>query len=220
VRSELSIGTPAGQVSAILDAPARSAFVYLLAHGAGASMRQAALESMAAALVQRGAAVFRYNFPYMEAGKNRVDSPAVAHATVRAAAATVRELFPDLRIVAGGRSFGGRMTSGAQAEQPMEGVAGLAFLAFPLHPPAKPGVERAEHLAGVRIPMLFLQGTRDEFAQRELLEPMVKSLGKRASLHFIEAADHSFKAPKSAGKTATQIEATLADAIIEFASTL
>ena len=195
-------------------------FGYVLAHGAGAGMRHPFLEAIAQALYDRGVATLRYEFAYMEQHKSRPDSPAVAAARVRDAVARAAAEWPGLPLVAGGKSFGGRMTSTAQAEQPLPGVRGLAFLGFPLHPPGKPSVSRAEHLSQVRVPMLFLQGTRDEFARLELLTEVCERLGPRATLHLIEEGDHSFKVPKRAGNTAEQVMATLADRIAEFGSSL
>ncbi len=183
----------------LINGPSTPDFVYVLAHGAGAGMRHAFLESVARKLEERKVATLRYEFPYMAAGKSRVDSPAVATAAVRAAVEDAVSRFPGVPIVAGGKSFGGRMTSQAQADAPMKGVVGLAFLGFPLHAPGKPGIERAEHLEQVKIPMLFLQGTRDEFAHLDLLQQVVKSLGRRATLSLIEGGNHSFKAPKATG---------------------
>jgi predicted alpha/beta-hydrolase family hydrolase len=219
VPKELKITTPSGAVSALVDAAARPAFVYVLAHGAGAGMRHPALAGFAKALADRGAATLRYNFPYMEAGKGGVDRPPVAQATVRAAVAKAGELFPRLPIIAGGRSFGGRMTSGAQSAEPLEGVRGLAFLAFPLHAPGKAGVERADHLDQIKVPMLFLQGSKDQFAQLDLLEQVVKRFGKRAELLLIPGGDHSFKAPKGSG-TPAEIEGQLADRLVAWAKSL
>lgn len=193
--------------------PSTPRFGYVLAHGAGAGMRHPFLESIAQALYDRGVATLRYEFAYMEAGRNRPDPPAVAAARVREAVERARAEWPGLPLLAGGKSFGGRMTSTAQSEQPLEGVGGLAFLGFPLHPPGRPSVSRAEHLAQVHVPMLFLQGTRDEFAQRELITGVCVNLGPRATLHPIEDADHSFKVPKRSGRTAEQVMAHLADTI-------
>ena len=173
--------------------------MYVLAHGAGAGMRHAFLEGIAEALAQASVATLRYQFPYMEEGRKRPDAPALATATVRAAVIAARQLVPGVPLVAGGKSFGGRMTSTAQATEPLPGVRGLVFLGFPLHPPGRPGSERAAHLDQVNVPMLFLQGTRDEFAQLDLLEPLAKRLADRATLHLIEGGDHSFRVPKRAG---------------------
>ena len=201
-------------------APSTPSFGYVLAHGAGAGMRHPFLESIAQALFDRGVATLRYEFAYMEQHKSRPDSPAVAAARVREAVARARAEWPGLPLVAGGKSFGGRMTSTAQAEAPLEGVRGLAFLGFPLHPPGKPGTSRADHLFQVQVPMLFLQGTRDEFAQLDLLTGLCEKLGPRATLHLIDDGDHSFKVPKRAGRTAEQVMAELADRIAEFGSSL
>ena len=203
----------------LIDGPAAPDFVYVLAHGAGAGMRHPFLATTARKLAERNVATVRYDFPYMAAGKSRVDSPAVATAAVREAVAEAANRFPGVRIVAGGKSFGGRMTSQAQADDPMPGVAGLAFLGFPLHPPGKPGIERAEHLKAVKVPMLFLQGTRDTFAELALLQQVVKSLGKRATLSLVEGGDHSFKAPKSAGSP-DEIMSRLGDALCTWAKGL
>ena len=187
-------------VSALLIEPPQCRACYAFAHGAGAGMDHASMETVAAGLGQRGIATLRYQFPYMEKGSKRPDPPAVAHATVRAAVAEAGRRFPALPLIAGGRSFGGRMTSQAQAKSPLAGVRGLAFLGFPLHPAGKPSSERAVHLADVKIPMLFLQGTRDALAELSLLKPVVKDLGSRAALHLLDGADHSFHVLKSSGR--------------------
>jgi predicted alpha/beta-hydrolase family hydrolase len=183
----------AGTVSALLIRPAEARALYLFAHGAGAGMTHKSMESNAQGLAERGIATLRYQFPYMEKGFKRVDPPKVAHAAVRAAAAEAARLAPDLPLFAGGRSFGGRMTSQAQAVGPLPGVRGLAFLGFPLHPAGTPGIERAEHLSRVQIPMLFVSGSRDALGELELLRPVVEALGERATLHLVEGADHSFR---------------------------
>ena len=167
--------------------------LYLFAHGAGAGMTHKAMESSAHGLADRGIATLRYQFPYMEKGSKRPDRPPVAHATVRAAAAEAAKLAGDLPLFAGGRSFGGRMTSQAQALEPLPNVRGLAFLGFPLHPAGKPGIDRADHLTKVQIPMLFVSGSRDALAELDLLKPVVAGLGDRATLHVVEGADHSFR---------------------------
>jgi predicted alpha/beta-hydrolase family hydrolase len=190
-------------------------FGYVLAHGAGAGMRHPFLENISQALYQRGVATLRFEFPYMEQHKSRTDSPAVCAATIRKAVQQARTEWPGLPLIAGGKSFGGRMTSTAQAEQPLEGVRGLAFLGFPLHAPGKPSVTRAEHLAQVRIPMLFLQGSRDEFAQLDLLTGVCEQLRERATLQVIEGGDHSFKVPKKV-QSAEAVMATLADSIAQW----
>lgn len=163
------------------------------------------MAAVAQGLADRGIACLRYQFPYMERGSRRPDAPRLAHATVRAAVAEAARQLPELALFAGGKSFGGRMTSQAQAESPLPGVRGLVFIGFPLHPAGKPSGERATHLADVSIPMLFLQGTRDELAQVELLQPMVVRLGSRATLHLFEHADHSFHVLARSGRTDAQV---------------
>jgi len=184
----------------------------VFAHGAGAGMNHPFMQRAADALEARGIATYRYNFPYMEAKKSRPDSPAVAEEAVRKAVAEAARLHPGLPILAGGKSFGGRMTSQAQAAQPMPGMRGLVFFGFPLHAPGKAGKSRADHLMSVDVPMLFLQGTRDEFAQLDLLREVVGGLGERATLHLVEEGDHSFKVPrKRTGKTEADVMNELAD---------
>jgi len=180
-------------VSALLLRPDNAKLLYLFAHGAGAGMTHKSMESNAQGLAERGIATLRYQFPYMEKGSKRPDFPKVAHAAVRAAAAEAVKLAPELPLFAGGRSFGGRMTSQAQAIETLPGVRGLAFIGFPLHPAGKPGIERAEHLKKVQVPMLFVSGSRDALAETELLQPVVAGLGGRATLRVIEGADHSFR---------------------------
>jgi len=212
----LSIPVGDGSVSALLIRPEGAKALYLFAHGAGAGMRHKAMASNAEGLAERGIATLRYQFPYMEKGSKRVDPPKVAHAAVRAAAAGTVELAPDLPLFAGGRSFGGRMTSQAQAEEPLPGVRGLAFIGFPLHPAGKPSIERAEHLGRVKVPMLFVSGARDALAETDLLKPVVESLGHRATLHVIADADHSLKIPVRSGRTPVQAEAEALDAMVEW----
>jgi len=191
--------------------------MYVFAHGAGAGMHHPFMERAAEALGGHGVATHRFDFPYMKAGKNRPDSPAVAEAAVREAVREAAREAPGLALLAGGKSFGGRMTSQAQAKEPLPGVRGLVFFGFPLHPPGRPGVERAEHLTAVEIPMLFLQGTRDEFASLDLLQGVVQRLGSRATLHLIEEGDHSFKVPKRTGKTERDVLEELATTIEHWA---
>lgn len=183
----------------MLERPADARFLYVLAHGAGAGMRHPFLQSAAERFAGRGIGTYRYEFPYMKEKRSRPDTPAVAQAAVREAVLEAGKTGGGLPLLAGGKSFGGRMTSQAQAEAPLPGVVGLVFLGFPLHPPGRPSTDRAEHLVRVRIPMLFLQGTRDEFAQLDLLEQVVKGLGKKATLHLVRDGDHSFKVPKRSG---------------------
>jgi len=190
----------AQQVSGLLQLPSPARACFVLAHGAGAGMRHAFLANVAGKLAARGIGTLRYQFPYMEAKSRRPDPPDRCHATVRAAIAIAAGAAPALPLFAGGKSFGGRMTSQAQAQSPLPGVRGLAFLGFPLHPPKQPSDERGQHLSNVEIPMLFLQGTRDEFATLELLEPLVARLGRRATLKLFADADHSFHVPARSGR--------------------
>ena len=203
---------PGEAVSALLVRPAQSRACYVFAHGAGAGMTHSSMEMVAAGLAERGIATLRYQFPYMEKGSKRPDPPVVAHAAVRAAVAEAGRCCPGLALIAGGKSFGGRMTSQAQALSPLSGVRALAFLGFPLHPAGKPSSDRAKHLADVDIPMLFLQGTRDAIAELRLLEPVVKSLGSRARLHLVEGADHSFHVLKSSGRNDREVMTEVLDA--------
>jgi predicted alpha/beta-hydrolase family hydrolase len=221
VSTEVRFEVPgAGVVSGLMMRPASAQTLYVLAHGAGAGMRHPFLEGVAQSLARTGVATFRYQFPYVERGKKRPDTPRVAHAAVRAAVAAAIEAVPELPVIAGGKSFGGRMTSSAQAEVSLPGVRGLAFLGFPLHPPGKPGVERAAHLRDVRLPMLFLQGTRDPFARLDLLRPVVAELADRATLHVVEGGDHSFKVPRRSGRTEDEVRGELTRAIAAWAATL
>jgi predicted alpha/beta-hydrolase family hydrolase len=200
------------RVSALLQVPPRATACFVFAHGAGAGMTHPSMAAVAAGLAERGIASLRYQFPYMEKGGKRPDPPPVAHAAVRAAVAQARREAPGLPLIAGGRSFGARMTSQAQALAPLDGVVGLAFLAFPLHPAKRPSGERAKHLADVQIPMLFLQGTRDALAQLSELEPVVAALGSRATLTLFADADHSFHVPARSGRTDAQVRAGMLDA--------
>jgi uncharacterized protein len=190
----------AGQVSALLNRPSQARACFVFAHGAGAGMTHSFMETVASGLCERGVATLRYQFPYMEKGSKRPDPPVIAHAAVRAAVAEAGRSCPGLPLIAGGKSFGGRMTSQAQAAAPLAGVRGLAFLGFPLHPAGKPSSDRAKHLADVHIPMLFLQGTRDNLAEVALLEPVVRGLGPSAKLHLVDGADHSFHVLARSGR--------------------
>jgi predicted alpha/beta-hydrolase family hydrolase len=189
-----------GVVSALWQAPPRASASLVLAHGAGAGMTHRSLVAIADGFAGLGVATLRYQFPYMEKGSRRPDGPAVAHATVRAAVAEARRQGQGLRLFAGGRSFGGRMTSQAQALEPLEGVAGLVFFAFPLHPAGKPSLTRAEHLSAVAVPMLFLQGSNDALAQVDLLQQTVQGLEGRATLDLVADADHAFHVPAKTGR--------------------
>ena len=208
------------EVSALLVSPARPDALYVLAHGAGAGMRHAFMETMAARLAARGVATVRYQFPYVENGSRRIDPEPLLLDTVRAAVAMGREAAGGVTLIAGGKSMGGRMTSRAAAASPLEGVAGLAFLGFPLHPAGQPGISRAEHLAKVSVPLLFLQGTRDTLADLALLRPIVEKLGPRATLRVIEHADHMFHVLKRSGRTDPEVLDELADAIAAWSESL
>jgi uncharacterized protein len=201
-----------GNVSGLLLAPSQARACYVLAHGAGAGMTHPFMRAVAHELAARGIATLRYQFPYMEQGSKRPDPPRIAHAAVRAAVASAARLLPRVPLIAGGKSFGGRMTSQAQAAAPLPGVRGLAFLGFPLHPANKPSQERAKHLLEVEIPMLFLQGTRDALAMLDELEPVCRALGSRATLKLFENADHSFHVPARSGRTDAQVRSEMLDA--------
>jgi predicted alpha/beta-hydrolase family hydrolase len=201
------------RVSGLLIAPRGARALYVLAHGAGAGMTHPGMAVVATELAERGIATLRYQFPYMEAGGKRPDPPKVAHAAVRAAVAAARQRMPTLPLFAGGRSFGGRMTSQAQAEAPLPGVRGLIFLAFPLHPANRPAQERAAHLTKIAVPMLFLQGTRDALAYLDQLEPVCAALGSRATLKLFADADHSFHVPARTGRKDAQVRAEVLDTL-------
>lgn len=197
-------------------APAHARAGYVLAHGAGAGMTHPFMAAMADGLAERGIATLRYQFPSMESGSKRPDTPKVAHATVRAAVAIMSRLAPELLLFAGGKSFGGRMTSQAQAAAPLPGVRGLAFLGFPLHPPGRPSDERAKHLADVRVPMLFLQGTRDALADVNLLQPLATRLGACATLKLFPEADHAFHVPARTGRKDAEVRTQMLDALADW----
>ncbi|HVZ99209.1 MAG TPA: alpha/beta family hydrolase [Caulobacterales bacterium] len=198
-------------VSALLDAPENARALYVFAHGAGAGMAHRSMSDVASGLAARGIGSLRYQFGYMERGSKRPDPPKLAHAVVRAAVAEAQRF--QLPLFAGGRSFGGRMTSQAQAIAPLANVRGLIFLGFPLHPAGKPSIERAEHLGDVHVPMLFLQGTRDELASLDLLAPIVNALAPRAELKLFEGADHSFHVQARSGRTDAQVREAMLDAM-------
>lgn len=204
---------PGLRVSALLQLPSQPRACFVLGHGAGAGMAHAFMVDLAAALEARQIGTLRYQFPYMEAGSKRPDPPSLCHATVRAAVEAARQHAPDVTLIAGGKSFGGRMTSQAQAASPLPDVRGLVFVGFPLHPPKKPATDRAAHLAEVRIPMLFLQGTRDELADLSLLTPIVEKLGTHATLKRIEGGDHSFHVLARSGRNDWEVMQELADTI-------
>jgi predicted alpha/beta-hydrolase family hydrolase len=200
------------RVSGLLQIPSHASACYVFAHGAGAGMTHRFMATVASALADRGIATLRYQFPYMEKRQKRPDPPQVAHAAVRAAVAEARRHVPNLPLIAGGKSFGGRMTSQAQAAQPLDGVVGVAFFGFPLHAAKKPSRERAAHLSNVTIPMLFLQGTRDALAELSELGPVVHSLGQRATLKLFEDADHSFHVPARSGRKDAEVLSEVLDA--------
>lgn len=201
------------RVSGLLEVPTNARACYVMAHGAGAGMTHPFMGAMADGLAERGIATLRYQFLYMEQHSKRPDPPKLAHAAVRAAVQMAASRLPGLPLFAGGKSFGGRMTSQAQAVSPLPGVRGLVFLGFPLHPPESPSNERAKHLFDVNIPMLFLQGSRDEFAQRELLEPLCAELGARATLKLFPDADHSFHVPARSGRKDAEVRVQLLDTL-------
>jgi len=210
----------ANRVSGLLQMPRDARACYVMAHGAGAGMAHPFMEAMAKEFATRGIATLRYQFPYMERGSKRPDAPKLAHAAVRAAVAEASRLAPELPLFAGGKSFGGRMTSQAQASSPLSGVRGLVFLGFPLHPAGKPADERGAHLFDAQVPMLFLQGTRDELADLQLLQALVDKLGARATLRLFEEADHSFHAPARTGRKDSQIRAEISKALADWIGTL
>jgi predicted alpha/beta-hydrolase family hydrolase len=210
---------PDARVSGLWLHPPGARALYVLAHGAGAGMRHPFLEAVSRGLAGRGIATLRFQFPYLEAKRRRPDPPARAAAAVRAAVRSAAELAPGLPLLAGGKSFGGRMSSTAEAQAPL-GVRGLVFLGFPLHAPGRPGTQRADHLDAVAVPMLFLQGTRDEFARLDLLRPVCERLAPRARLHLVEGADHSFRVRKRPGRGEPEVRDELRDAIAAFAESL
>jgi predicted alpha/beta-hydrolase family hydrolase len=209
----------AQRVSGLLQAPREARACYVMAHGAGAGMAHPFMGTIANVLAEHGIATLRYQFPYMEQGSKRPDTPKLAQATVRAAVAEASRLVPELALFAGGKSFGGRMTSQAQAASPLSGVRGLVFLGFPLHPAGRPSDERGAHLFAVQIPMLFLQGTRDQLADLQLLQTLVGQLGARATLKLFQAADHSFHVPARTGRKDSEIMAEMSDALADWIET-
>ena len=203
----------AQRVSGLWLLPPQARAVYVFAHGAGAGMTHPFMTAVADELAERGIGSLRYQFAYMEEGGRRPDPPKVAQAAVRAAVTEAARLAPGLALLAGGKSFGGRMTSQAQAASPLPGVRGLAFLAFPLHPAGRPATERGKHLSDVHIPMLFLQGTRDALAELDWLTPVVEALGERATLRLFDPADHSFHVPARSGRKDAEVRRDLLDAL-------
>ena len=210
----------AGSVSAILMQPPQARACFVFAHGAGAGMTHPFMATVASGLGERGIATLRYQFAYMERASRRPDPPAVAQATVRAVVAEAGRRCSGLPLIAGGKSFGGRMTSQAQAAAPLAGVVGLAFFGFPLHPAGKPSADRAKHLADIDIPLLFLQGSRDSLAELTLLEPMVSKLGASAVLHPVAGADHSFHVPARSGRNDGEVMREILDAFAAWVGTI
>lgn len=206
-----------GEVSALLIQPEDASCLLVLGHGASTTMRHATLQAIAERLAEVGVATFRYNFPYSEHGKGR-DGQAVCTQTIRSAIAAAHEAVPDLPLLAGGHSFSGRMTSTAASESPLDGVAGLVFFSFPLHPAGKPDTKRADHLADVSLPMLFLSGTRDELAEPSLLKPVVEKLGGRATLHWLDTADHGYKILKKSRSSAEDVFVEMARVVRDWAT--
>jgi predicted alpha/beta-hydrolase family hydrolase len=209
---------PTVRVSALLQMPAQPTACFVFGHGAGAGMNHSFMADLSAALGARNIGTLRYQFPYMENGSRRPDPPALCHATIRAAVEAAKTHAPGVALLAGGKSFGGRMTSQAQAATPLSEVKGLVFVGFPLHPAKQPASERGTHLADVKVPMLFLQGTRDELADLTLLEPLVGRLGKLATLKKIEGADHSFHVLARSGRNDREVLDELADTIARWTS--
>lgn len=221
VKGRIDVGAPAHvAVSTVLVLPPDARCMLVLAHGAGTDMRHRAMEATARVLAMNGIATLRFNFPYKERGDWRTDPPPVTSATVRAAVHAAQAAAPALPLLAGGRSFGGRMTSTAAAEAPLPGVLGIVFFGFPLHPAGRPSVERAQHLDFVTVPMLFLQGSADALAEPRLLHPVVEQLGERASLHVFKSADHGFRTPKRLGVTEGQLLQEAAQLVAAFAERL
>ncbi len=212
----LSIPLETSSVPGLLLRPPEASSVLVFAHGAGAGMRHRFMDAVSQHLAERRVATLRYEFPYMASRAQRPDPPVVAEATVRAAVNFASTLLPGLPLFAGGKSFGGRMTSNAQAKEPLAPVRGLVFFGFPLHQPKRPDIARAAHLDAVQIPMLFLQGTRDTLADLGLIQQVTNRLGSRASLHVIDTADHSFAVLKRSGKTNDEVLAELADAVVKW----
>jgi uncharacterized protein len=208
------------QVAALLLRPAGARCLYVFAHGAGAGMQHRFMEAASARLAGHGIATLRYQFPYMEAGSRRPDSRATLLATVRAAVRLASAAAPDLPLLAGGKSMGGRMTSQAAAEAPLSGVRGLVFFGFPLHPAGRPSTERADHLGNVRLPMLFLQGERDKLAEIDLLRPVCAGLGECATLRVVPEADHSFHVPKRSGRSDDEVLEELAGIVAQWSAGL
>jgi uncharacterized protein len=215
----VAITVDVSKVSGLLQVPPHARVCYVLAHGAGAGMAHPFMAAIADGLAERGIATLRYQFLYMEHGRKRPDTPKLAQATVRAAVAEASRLLPELTLVAGGKSFGGRMTSQAQAASPLPGVRGLMFLGFPLHPAGRPSDERGDHLLEIQVPMLFLQGTRDSLADTELVEALVGRLRKKATLKLYQDADHSFHVPARTGRKDAEVRTEMLDDLVDWLET-
>jgi predicted alpha/beta-hydrolase family hydrolase len=215
----VAITVDGSHVSGLLQVPQEARACYVLGHGAGAGMSQPFMAAIADGLAERGIATLRYQFPYMEQRRKRPDTPKLAQATVRAAVAEASCLLPDFALVAGGKSFGGRMTSQAQASSPIPGVRGLVFLGFPLHPAGRPSDERGSHLFDIKVPMLFLQGTRDSLADTELVEALVGQLRKKATLKLYQDADHSFHVPARTGRKDAEVRTEMLDDLVDWLET-
>lgn len=215
------IATPdKGEVSAILLKPKGATQLLVLGHGAGADMRSASMQRIAESLASRRIATFRYNFPFKEHGRSGVDSPKVATATVRSAVAAAQRIEPKLPLLAGGHSFGGRMTTTAQSEEPLEGVKGLVLFSFPLHAPNRPDDARAAHLSAIKVPMLFLSGTRDALNDLTLFQPVIKKLGNRATLHLLDTADHGYKILKKTRESEEDVFVEMARTVCEWSQSI
>ena len=217
---KIETGTKAGEVSGILALPDNANALLVFAHGAGAGMRHGFMDTMSGLLAERRIGTLRYQFPYMEVGRGQPDRPQVLEATVVAAVKEAARLAPGLPLFAGGKSMGGRMSSGAAAKAPLPGVRGLIFFGFPLHPPGNAGTARADHLSQVTVPMLFIQGTRDSLADLELIKEVMGRLGPAAMLHIVDGGDHSFHVPKRSGKTDTQVLAEVAAVVTEWSNSI
>jgi predicted alpha/beta-hydrolase family hydrolase len=216
----VEVSEDVGDVSALLLRPDAARCLLVLAHGAGAGMRHTFMASIAERLARRGVATLRYQFPYLEAGRRAPNPPALLTATVRAAVDVAADVAGDLPLLAGGKSMGGRMTSLAAAADPLPGVRGIVFFGFPLHAAGRPATERGDHLRGVSVPMLFVQGTRDRLADPTLMRPLCDDLGARAELHIVEGGDHSFHTPKRAGRSDAEVLDELAAAVEGWATKL
>ncbi|HWP81573.1 MAG TPA: alpha/beta family hydrolase [Bacteroidota bacterium] len=215
-KTVIPVSKTIGDVSGLLVVPNEPEAILVLAHGAGAGMAHPFMEKISQGLEARRIATLRYQFPYMERGNKRPDVPTIAVATVVAALDHAKTLFPDVPLFGGGKSFGGRMTSTAAAEKKIPGFRGIVFFGFPLHPPGQPGTKRGEHLKKVDVPMLFLQGTRDTLADLRLLKPLCRKLGEKATLHILDAANHSFNVQKTSGRTDEDVMQELTDATVDW----